>query len=233
MTSLGASLFTSCSNLKTLIMEPETVPSIDTQTFRSIASRGTLYVPQGCVDVYKNAEGWKNFWNIKETSGSAEIQKCSKPIIHYSNGKLVFSSSTEGTTFISSITNTDISSYSSDEIQLGVTYIINVYATKPGYENSDVATATLSWIDVEPQMEGISSNIAQVRANAVLIQTRDGQISISGADDGTNISVYRINGLLVGSAISHNGHANITTNLQSGNVAIIKIGDRSVKLAIK
>ena len=94
-------------------------------------------------------------------------------------------------------------------------------------------TATLCWIDTEPKTEGISNDIAQVRANAVLIQTRDGQISISGADDGTKIFIYGVNGLQVGSTTSRNGHANITTNLRSGNIAIIKIGDRSVKVAIK
>lgn len=193
----------------------------------------TLYVPQGCVDVYKNAEGWKNFWNIKETSGSAEVQKCSKPIIHYSNGKLVFSSSTEGTTFISSITNTDISSYSSDEIQLGVTYNINVYATKPGFENSDVATATLCWIDVDPKTEGINNSVAQVRANAILIQTENSNINITGIDNGTMVSVYGINGQQIGSAVSHNSNVNIVTNLHPNSIAIVKIGDKSIKVVIK
>ena len=193
----------------------------------------TLYVPQGCVDAYKNAEGWKNFWNIKETSGGTDIQKCSKPIIQYSNGKLIYSSSTEGATFISSITNTDITSYSSNEILLGVTYNINVYATKPGFENSEVATATLCWIDVDPKTEGISNSVAQVRAHAVLIQARDGQITITGTDDGTKICVYEIDGHQVGSTISHNGYANLNTNIRPGSIAIIKIGDKSMKVVVK
>lgn len=193
----------------------------------------TLYVPQGCVDAYKNAEGWKNFWNIKETSGGTDIQKCSIPIIQYSNGKLSYSSSTEGVTFISSITNTDITSYSSNEILLGVTYNINVYATKPGFENSEVATATLCWIDVDPKTEGISNSVTQVRAHAVLIQARDGQINITGTDDGTKICVYEIDGHQVGSAISHNGYANLNTNIRPGSIAIIKIGDKNMKVVVK
>lgn len=193
----------------------------------------TLYVPQGCVDVYKNAEGWKIFWNIKETSGGTDIQKCSKPIIQYSNGKLSYSSSTEGATFISSITNTDITSYSSNEILLGVTYNINVYATKPGFENSEVATATLCWIDVDPKTEGISNSVTQVRAHAVLIQAREGQITITGTDDGTKISVYEIDGHQVGSTISHNGYANLNTNIRPGSIAIIKIGDKNMKVVVK
>ena len=65
----------------------------------------------------------------------------------------------------------DIKAGIAQEIELGVTYSINVYATKPGYENSNISTATLCWIDVEPKTEGIENSIAQVRANAVLIQT--------------------------------------------------------------
>ena len=82
-------------------------------------------------------------------------------------------------------------------------------------------------------MEGIENSITQVRANTVLIQSMDGQIVLSGIDDGTRIYAYEVNGQQVGSAISHNGQANLTTNLKSGSIVIIKIGDRSVKATIK
>ena len=165
--------------------------------------------------------------------GGGSNNKCAKPSISYLNGKLSFFCETDGVSFNSTITNSDISSYNSNEIQLGVTYNINVYATKTGYDNSDVATATLCWIDVDPKTEGINNSVTQVRANAELIQAKNGQISISGVDDGTIISVYGVNGLQVGSATSRNGHAKITTNLLSGSIAIIKIGNRSVKTTIR
>lgn len=196
----------------------------------------TLYVPKGTKPVYEQTDGWKQFLNIVEdpTLGEGQaIQKCERPTIQYTSGKLSFYSGTDGVIFRSTITNSDISNYSSNEIQLGVTYTINVFATKEGFENSDIASATLCWIDVEPKTEGIDNSVAQVKANAVLIQTGNGQISISGVDDGTKISVYGINGLQVGTATSHNGQAIITPTLQSGNIAIIKIGDRSVKVAFK
>jgi aspartate 1-decarboxylase len=91
----------------------------------------------------------------------------------------------------------------------------------------------LCWIDVEPKTEGLSDDIAQVRAKAVLIQSMDGQIAISGIDDGTRIYAYEVSGQQVGSAISHNGQANLTTNLKPGSIVIIKIGDRSVKATVK
>lgn len=79
------------------------------------------------------------------------------------------------------------------------------------------------------ETEGISNNMAK----AVLIQSMDGQIAISGTDDGTKVYAYEINGQQVAYAISHNGHANLNTNLRPGSIAIIKIGDRSVKVFIK
>ena len=95
------------------------------------------------------------------------------------------------------------------------------------------AMAALCWIDVEPKTDGLSDDIAQVSAKAVLIQSMDGQIAISGIDDGTRIYAYEVSGQQVGSAISHNGQANLTTNLKPGSIVIIKIGERSVKTTIK
>jgi hypothetical protein len=38
---------------------------------------------------------------------------------------------------------------------------------------------------------------------------------------------------LAGEAVSRNGYATVNTNLQPGSVAIIKVGDRSVKVVVK
>lgn len=123
-----------------------------------------------------------------------------------------------------------------NEVQLSVTYNISIYATKSGYENSEVATATLCWIDVEPKTEGITdgtTGVKQIEANAVLIQTENDQIFVSGANEGTAISVFSTDGLRVGSAVSRSGQAAINTHLPSGSIAIVKIGNRSVKVAMK
>lgn len=199
-------------------------------------NNATLYVPKGTIDKYLATEGWKDFLYIEEGSGgntTTESTKCEKPTISYKNGLLKFNCETEGVTFQSAITDTDINTYSSSEVQLGVTYNISVYATKAGYEDSETTSATLCWIDVEPKTDGIENGIAHVRANAVLIQAENGHINITGTNDGTKIYVYGLDGQLVGSSMSYDGQASINTNLQSGSIAIVKIGDRSVKVAIK
>lgn len=202
-------------------------------------NNATLYVPKGTIEKYKATEGWKDFLFIEEGTGpngggeTPETKKCAKPTIAYLNGKLIFNCDTEGATCQYTITDDDIKSGSANELQLGVTYRISVYAVNSGYENSETATATLCWIDVEPQTEGITNIATNVRALPVIIQNNGSALTVSGVDDGTPISVYSINGTQAGSAISQNGAATIPTTLQSGSAAIVKIGDKNIKVIIK
>ena len=207
-----------------------------TNTFNN----ATLYVPVGTKEKYKATEGWKDFLFIEEGDGpnggggdTPEIKKCATPTISYQYGRLTFNCDTEGATCQYTITDNDIKSGSSNEVQLSVTYNISVFATKPGYNNSAIANATLCWIDVEPKTEGIVNGVASVRAAAVLIKSSESILTVLGADDGTPINVYSINGFQAGSAISRNGFASINTSLQSGSVAIVKIGEKVIKVLVK
>ena len=75
-------------------------------------NNATLYVPKGTIDKYKATDGWKDFLFIEEGNGSGgdtpTTQKCEKPTISYENGKLTFTSETEGAVCQYSITDTDI-----------------------------------------------------------------------------------------------------------------------------
>jgi hypothetical protein len=145
----------------------------------------------------------------------------------------MFASATEGVEFISEITDNDIKKYYEATVTLTVTYNISVYATKTGYDNSDVAYATLCWIDADPKTEGITDGVAQVPSQAVLIQSEGGILTVRGIDDGTQVSIYGIDGTEAGSAIGRYGEALIGTNLKPGSVAIVKIGEKSVKVVVK
>ena len=198
----------------------------------------TVYVPKGTHSAYKNADAWSNFANIVETEYEdgpdiPQPSKCALPSISYSEGKLTFTCETEGAECVANISDADIKTHYGNEIQLSATYTVSVYATATGYENSDIATATLCWIDTDPKTEGIENGVAQVRANAVLIQSHDGTLSIAGIADGTDIAVYSTSGQMVGSAKAHGTTSTITTTLRSGNAAIIRIGDKSVKFVMQ
>ena len=236
VTSIGESAFFGC-DIPEVISNIEDPFTIATNTFsNNTFINATLYVPKGTVDKYKATEGWKKFAFIEEGDGSGktpETQKCDKPTISYQNGKLTFQSATEGAVCHSTITDADIKSYSTNEVQLGVTYNITVYATKTGYENSEAATATLCWIDVAPKTEGITNGVANVRAMPVMIQSQGGILNITGAPEGSVINVYDLSGKMVDSAISSSETTSIPTNLKSGEIGIVKIGDKSIKVVMQ
>ena len=195
-------------------------------------------MPESAIEQYKTTAPWSNFGKIVSLDGSIpptpEVKKCAMPTISYHDGKLRFNCETEGAEFVTNITDADIKEHYHSTISLTATYNISVYATKSGYENSDVATATLCWIDVEPRTEGIeNTGIATVRAQAVLIQGNSNTLNITGVTEGTPISVYDVTGKLVGVAKASAGTTSISTTLCSGQIGIVKIGEKTVKVSMK
>lgn len=162
-----------------------------------------------------------------------QVEKCAKPKIYYDNKRLFFRSETENADFIYSITDTDIRAGQASEVQLTATYNISVYATKTGYDKSEITTATLCWIDQLPQIEGISNEVVNIPSRVLLIQIEKRQLTVQGADDGTPISVYTADGAYAGSAVSRNGIAKINANLQPESIAIVKVGVNIVKTVVK
>ncbi len=231
VTIIGESAFdgTAISTVMSLNMNPDMyVGGISESSFNNdLFNNATLYVPHGTIDKYKASIGWKGFLHIEE------FNMCATPTISYKNGKLTYSSETEGVEYHTTITNEDIKSFDGNEIDLTVTYNISVYATKDGYYDSDVATATLCWIEANPQNEGITTDVNQIAAVAVLIKANGGQLTIEGADDNTTITAYTIDGVQLGSAVSRNGVATINTNASAGTVTIVKIGNKSVKVVMR
>ena len=73
----------------------------------------------------------------------------------------------------------------------------------------------------------------QLQAVPVLIQAEDGQFCVEGAPEGTKVAVYDANGMELGAAVSRGGKTLVPARLPQGNIAIVKIGSRSVKVAVK
>lgn len=224
--------FAGCNGLENIIVHRNIPPLLYEDAFSNYDI--TLFVPQNSVDKYRTTIPWNKFRQIITFEGEEMQQyKCAIPIITYSDGCLHYICETEGAECITNITDVDIQTHKGNVVRLTATYTINVYATATGYENSDIATATLCWIDADPKIEGIENRVAQVRANAVLIQSHNGVLSIAGVADGTDIAVYSTSGQMVGSAKARGTTSTIATSLRSGNVAIIRIGDKSIKVVMQ
>jgi len=239
VTSIGSSAFKDCPELTDVYCYAENVPSTGSDAFEgSYIEYATLHVPEVSINTYKERTPWSSFGTIKPLEGGdipePEIKKCATPSISYSNGKLSLSCDTEGAEFVSDIKDTDIKKHYDNEITLTATYNISVFATKAGYENSDTVTATLCWIDATPRTEGLAEDaVTEIEALPVLIQSSRGVISVGGIDSGIEVSVYSTDGMKEGSVISVSGQATIPTNMPSGSIAIVRIGNKSVKVPVQ
>ncbi len=244
VTSIGGRAFY-CSNLTeviSLIKEPFAIKGkyYDHRTFTlDVFNNATLYVPVGTKEKYKATEGWKDFLFIEEGTGSGgetpDTHKCATPTISYFGKRLTFSCETEDVQYVYNIKDADIKQGYDSEVQLTATYEISVYATKAGYENSDLATALLVWntatfTETTQEQSALPSVTID---NPALITARGGIITVSTEANGLPISVYTTDGKQSGSATVSNGQATIPTNLPSGSIAIIKLGQQAVKVVMR
>ena len=68
VTSIGNYAFRGCSNIGTIYSRNTNPPIIDnSSTFKSVSRSAKLYVPNGSVEAYKQANVWKEFYNIEES----------------------------------------------------------------------------------------------------------------------------------------------------------------------
>ena len=212
VTRIFGGAFKDCSSLTNVHLLGKTPPSIVSNTFtESQYVTLTIYVPQGTLDAYQNANVWKFFWNIYEEGTTempgvdVEVKKCATPVITYNNSGLDITSETDGAEIHTKITCSDIGLYNDGRIDLSATYNITAYATKSGYLNSETVTATLCWIAVSGDSE--DNSIIKVEAMPVLITCNNGTINICGGKEGAGVVVYTTSGVAVGNATITNGNA--------------------------
>ena len=235
VSSIGQLAFAECNKLEEVYCLAENVPSTSTDAFeKSYPELKTLYVPASSLNAYQTTAPWHLFGTFKVISGSGEgTTKCATPTISYADKRLTFSCETEGVEYVSEIKDVDIKKFYDSSINLSATYEISVYATKSGYENSDVATATLVWTDAiftvtTPETPTSAKAIAE--SIPMLISAQNGTITVRGEQNGLPLTVYTADGKMLGSATMKDGQASISTNLQRGEIAIVKVGSKSVKI---
>ena len=79
--------------------------------------------------------------------------------------------------------------------------------------------------DATTQIDAASTNDYNIVANG-------SNIIVKSDADGEKVSIYTISGQLIGATAIRNGSAVINTNLKSGSVAIVKIGQNTYKIRL-
>ena len=234
VTGIGDYSFYGCYNLTniTSFIPAGKLFAIGEYTFYRVDSKNcTLYVPYKAKEKYASTDGWKYFKNIVEFK-DPEITFCATPQISYSNGKLFIECETEDAEFFTTVTSSYVKDYTTSEFDLSATYNICVYATANGYKDSDTVYATLCWIEIGDS-ENDSAGVINIPATTALITSTNGIVTISCSLDGEIVAVYTTGGVLVGTTTIENGSATIATGLSKGTIAIIKIGEKSIKIIMQ
>ena len=236
VTSIAGGAFKNCSSLTNIHLLGETPPSVESNTFaESQYATLTIYVPQGSLSTYQSSDVWKNFWDIREESTTEtpeeEVKKCATPVITYNDNGLDITTETDGAEIHTTIECSDVDSFNGGRIDLSATYNITAYATKSGYLNSETVTATLCWIAVSSD-EGVT-DVFEVEAMPVLVTCSNGTINICGGKEGAEVVVYTTSGVAVGNATITNGNATISTGLAKGEIAVISIAGKGIKVVMQ
>ncbi len=145
--SIGAEAFSDCTALTAIISKAETPPVCGSQALDDVNKwECTLTVPEGSVEAYQSADQWNGFFFVEagDENGSTPIdptgKKCAIPTIAFVDGKLTFTCETESVEYAYEVTNVDVKKGHANEVAIDGIYKVSVYATKAGYEDSDVAT---------------------------------------------------------------------------------------------
>ena len=236
VTRIGNSAFNGCSGLTSINLLGKTPPTVENGNFSEAQYTDiTLFVPKGSLETYQAADTWKNFWDIREEGTTEtpdeEVKECATPVIAYNDNGLDITSETDGAEIHTKITCSDVGSYNDGRIDLSATYNITAYATKSGYLNSETVTATLCWIAVSGDSE--DNSIIKVEAMPVLITCNNGTINICGGKEGAEVVVYTTSGVAVGNATITNGNASISTELAMGEIAVINIAGKGIKIVMQ
>ena len=77
------------------------------------------------------------------------------------------------------------------------------------------------------------AGIITIPAKPVLISTQGGTITVSGLAAGSEVTAYSTSGTQLTTATANDGTATLKTDLTAGSIAIVKMGEHSITIAIK
>ena len=159
---IGEEAFSDCAAVIEITSKAATPPVCGSQALDDINKWDCkLYVPKGKRSAYQAADQWKDFFFSEEGEGTSEQNpdgqpttgKCKTPKITIVDGKIHFSCGTKGVKYTYNISATSPSGTGNNVTPSSLT--LTVYASKPGFEDSDVASKE---IDINLGIRGDLNN---------------------------------------------------------------------------
>ena len=232
--NVGESAFYGCYNLQTITINNQVPPTCVSSTFTcstgnvrdkyDVYNYATLHVPMGSKEAYSSAHEWRYFNKIKE-----DMEQNGK--VYYA--KLAVKQGTTGyteqpvkadetyTIYIGSLGNSKINAVTfngedvTDQVKDG-------YYTTPAIKAKSVLS--ISYEDIN------TTNVKEISNPDLKVIGNEGEISITGVEQPTNVKVYTIDGKLVETRGSVYGETNI--QVKEDNLYLVKVGKRAIKIAM-
>ena len=206
---------------------------------KSYWEKTRLHVPHDLMQKFYDTAPWSYFTVVDMETGEPFVPSenpsekvCAKPTIDIDNGELKFTCETEDVEFVTTITCYDVGTLVHREnIKLAGTYLITTYAKRQGYKNSEIVKATLCWLS-NGHNEEIGIDETVVPSRPVLISSNGGTLTIQGAEAGSMVTVYDLSGRRLSAARANGNTTSVATTLKKGSTAIVRIGEKSVKVVM-
>ena len=230
--------FNDCTGLASVTI-PNSVTTIGTCAFSGCTSLTSIDIPNSVTTIGLQAFQYLNIKSITIPKSVTTIDNdaflgCSK-LAEITIGSGVLTIGDRAFGYCKEIT--DVYSYPEQVPQTNATAFDNSlieYATLHVPEaaiNSYKATAP--WSGFKEVVAISSSGISKLEASETSVKCEGDQLAVEGINDGQIVDVYSLNGEKHGSAVSKNGAARIDTNVLTGSVVLVKIGNKSVKVIVK
>ena len=207
---------------------------------KSYWEKTKVHVPHDLMQQFHDSEPWCYFSIVDLETGEPFVPSenpsekvCAKPSITIDNSELIFSCETEYVEYVTTISCYDVGTLvHKGNIKLAASYIITSYAKREGYKNSETVKATLFWLP-KGNNEEIGIDEAVISSRPVLISSNDGTLTIQGAEAGCMITVYDLSGRKLSVVKANGATTSIATTLKKGDTAIVRVGEKSVKVLMQ
>ena len=209
VTSIDIDAFSSCTSLTTVKLS-ENLTSIPDGLFYNCTSLSSINIPEGVTSI-----------GIYAFYGCSSLESIFLPESIVNIGEYAFF-------YCNNVKKVTILAKTPPAI---VSNTFSCWDAAALYVPDDVLgtyKSTIPW----KYFETISTGIADITSLPVEVQSNGGTITVTGADDGTIVEVYTMAGTKLGDAKTSFNTATIHTNMQQGNVVIVKVGGKAIKVAL-
>ena len=243
VTTIGASTFKNCAGLTSVII-PDNVTIIYGSAFEGCTNLASVSIPEGISSIgakaFAGCPNLKDVFcraaNVPQTGGNAfqetnvasatlHVPDASTNSYHESDPWSEFGTikGLSGEELKVNKCETPTIAYTDGELQFscateGAEYVSRI---------SDEDIKEYNDSKVKLNSEELTDGVTELKAYPVLIQSKDGQITVQGVADKAKVEVYTIGGVEAGNGIATNGTVTINTSMNSGEIAIVKIGGKA------